>query len=111
MTQLNQSFDMDQAVYKMAFLIMDSGSPVNEFEITSNLVIFNIYYSSMQYMDTKTNPGYSFFGLLSDIGGALSLVLGTTLYALIQIMDSVVGLLWLFITEKLKKTRIVDVIG
>ena len=110
MAQLNHSFDSNQAIYKMAYAKIN-GWPLNEFEFTSNTVGFNIYYSSMQYMDTATNPGYSFFGLLSDIGGALSLVLGTTLYAIIQIMDSVVGLLWLFITGKMKKTRIVDVIG
>ena len=44
-----------------------------------NYAVLQIYFSSMQYLDITTNPGYSFMGLLSDIGGALGLLLGATL--------------------------------
>ena len=109
LTQLNQSAGMDQAIYKMA-LFRAEGWQCNDFVLMTNFAGFTVCFSSMQYIDTITNPGYSFLGLLSDIGGALSLILGTTIFALIQIMDSIFGSLLLFIIEKVKKTRIVHVI-
>ena len=78
MANFSRGGGKDQGVYQMGTL-RGQNIPVNVFRIYQELVFISVYYSSLQYMDIKTDPGYSFTSLLSDIGGALSLVLGITI--------------------------------
>ena len=44
-----------------------------------NIVMVQIYYSTLMYSQITVSAAYSFIALLSDIGGALGLLLGATL--------------------------------
>ena len=55
--------------------------------LDENYVAIQIFFSSMQYLDITTDAGYSFMGLLSDVGGALGLLLGATLLTCFEIVE------------------------
>ena len=42
---------------------------------------------NFQYTHTKSVPGYTLLSLMSDIGGALGLVLGSTVLTVVELLD------------------------
>ena len=54
-------------------------------EQNKNYVFLNIFYSSLSYNDVRVNAAYNFMALLSDIGGALGLLLGASLLTVYEI--------------------------
>ena len=46
-----------------------------------------MYFSTLQYISIKSNPAYSFMALLSDVGGALGLLLGATILTFVEIAE------------------------
>ncbi|ESO10748.1 hypothetical protein HELRODRAFT_167244 [Helobdella robusta] len=71
--------------------------------IMENYVAVQVYYSTMQYFSITTNPGYSFMGLLSDIGGALGLLLGATILTFVEIAEFVWELAWFWYITRFAK--------
>ncbi|ESN94076.1 hypothetical protein HELRODRAFT_180244 [Helobdella robusta] len=66
---------------------LSSVSKYSQKYIKENIVSVNVYLSSMQYTKLVTTAGYSVMSLLSDLGGALGLVLGSTFLTLIEIVE------------------------
>jgi Amiloride-sensitive sodium channel len=54
-------------------------------QLRSDLVGVQIYFSTMQSVTLQTDPAYTFLALLSDIGGALGLMLGATILTLVEV--------------------------
>lgn len=52
-----------------------------------NYVILEIFYSELTYEDIQTLASYDVLSLLCDIGGALGLILGSTVLTLFEILD------------------------
>jgi len=46
-----------------------------------------IYFSSLEYPDVTMESSYEFMSLMSDVGGALGLVLGATLITIFEIIE------------------------
>jgi len=53
-------------------------------KLGKELTYLNIFYSDLNYVDIQTIPTYDFFKLVSDIGGALGLILGGTLLTIVE---------------------------
>jgi len=54
-------------------------------EILQNSTILQVYFSTMQTQTISISSAYSFMALLSDIGGALGLLLGATLLTAVEV--------------------------
>ena len=61
-------------------------------QLRSNSVIVQIYFSTMQSVTLTSDPAYTFMSLLSDIGGALGLMLGSTLLTIVEIAQFALSL-------------------
>jgi len=46
-----------------------------------------VFFSEMKYTTIKTEPAYTILALLCDIGGALGLILGSTMLTLCEFAD------------------------
>jgi len=55
--------------------------------LADNTLFLEIYYSTLQYVEIISEPAYSEMALLSDIGGALSLLLGSTLLTVYEVLE------------------------
>jgi len=55
--------------------------------LADNTLVLEIYYSTLQYIEIISEPAYSQMALLSDIGGALSLLLGSTLLTVYEVFE------------------------
>ena len=74
--------------------------------IDENYLAIQIYFTSMQYLDIQTDPGYSFMGLLSDIGGAFGLLLGSTVFTFLEILEFVWEISYFYVSTKIKESRV-----
>ena len=72
-------------------------------------VCVEVFFSELKYTYIEAEPAYSVLALLCDIGGALGLILGSTLLTLCELVDLVVTLSaqWL----RLKAVSVVDTPG
>lgn len=64
---------------------------VNESFIRDNYVSIQIFYKEMKYQKIEQKEAYSELALMADIGGALGLILGSTLMTLVEILDFMVS--------------------
>lgn len=64
-----------------------SGKNVSTTEISFRTAVLQIYFSTMQSQTITNVQAYDFMALLSDIGGALGLLLGATLLTLLEIAE------------------------
>lgn len=55
--------------------------------LTTDYANVEIFYSTMEHRRMTMEPAYSFMALLSDIGGALGLLLGATLLTVYEILE------------------------
>jgi len=60
--------------------------------LTDDTLVLQIYFSSMQYLEMTSKEAYPVTALLSDIGGALGLLLGATLLTVYEVMEFAVQL-------------------
>jgi len=51
-----------------------------------------VFFSELKYTYIEAQPAYSLLALLCDIGGALGLILGSTLLTLCELLDLLVRL-------------------
>lgn len=56
-----------------------------------NYVAVNIYYKDIRYSKIEEQEAYSTLALMADIGGALGLILGSTLMTLVEILDFILS--------------------
>ncbi|ESN94070.1 hypothetical protein HELRODRAFT_180237 [Helobdella robusta] len=61
--------------------------------IMDNNIFLSIYISSMQYTKLVSTEGYSTTALLSDLGGALGLILGSTFLTVVEIVELIMDLI------------------
>jgi len=62
----------------------------NEFPrdyLTDNTLVLRIYFSSLRYIEMTLEPSYTIMALLSDLGGALGLLLGATLLTVYEVVE------------------------
>jgi len=66
-------------------------------ELTRNYVMVRLFFSTLTYREIVVSATYNFMALLSDIGGALGLLLGATLLTVYEIGEFVCELVcdWL----------------
>jgi Amiloride-sensitive sodium channel len=46
-----------------------------------------VYFTDLKYTKVEASAAYTFLALLCDIGGALGLILGSTLLTVVELMD------------------------
>jgi len=56
-------------------------------KLSKELTYLDIFYSDLSYVDIQTTPAYDFLTLVSDVGGALGLILGGTLLTIVEIVQ------------------------
>ena len=61
--------------------------------IKNDYALVNIYPAFIEYEYREMKSSYSFLALLCDIGGALSLILGSTLLTFVEVLDFLVLIL------------------
>ncbi|XP_023930768.1 acid-sensing ion channel 2-like [Lingula anatina] len=70
--------------------------------VEKNYLAVYLYYKEMSYEEVIQQEAYSTLTLLADIGGALGLILGSTLMTVAEILDFFLGLsIWKFFGVKL----------
>ena len=62
-------------------------------EFKQNNLGVNIYLSSMEYTELWEMPQISFIDLVSNMGGALGIFLGFSIFSFIEILEIVVQIL------------------
>jgi hypothetical protein len=62
-----------------------------------------VYFSELKYTYTESTPAYSWFALLSDVGGALGLILGSTVLTFFELGDLIMTLILTTIDRKMKE--------
>jgi len=60
--------------------------------VAYNSLVLQIYFSSLQYIEMTSKPSYTIMALLSDLGGALGLLLGATLFTVYEVLEFTAGL-------------------
>ena len=60
--------------------------------LTDNSVSLQIYFSSLQYVEITSKEAYQLMALMSDVGGALGLLLGATLLTVYELLEFAVKL-------------------
>ena len=72
-------------------------------DLTQNNTVVTIFMSSLQYNKINMVEAYSAMALLSDIGGALGLLLGSTILTVVEMIE-LIGDVLAFLYAKKKKT-------
>ena len=78
---------------------------LTEQELLRNYAVLQIFFSTLQYVDVVTSPAYSVVTLLSDIGGALGLMLGATILTLYECAEFFVDLVRQLMQIKLRRAN------
>ena len=55
--------------------------------VKQDFLILDIFFSEIAYEEMTTKVGYTFLALLCDVGGAMGLILGSTLLTVFEIAD------------------------
>ena len=61
--------------------------------IHNNVVELAIFFETMNLQMIEERPAYTFLALLCDIGGAMGLILGSTILTLAEVSEFIVGVL------------------
>lgn len=73
--------------------------------LTDDTLVLQIYFSSMQYLEMTSKEAYPVTALLSDIGGALGLLLGATLLTVYEVIEFAVQLSHYVVTASKRPSR------
>jgi hypothetical protein len=79
--------------------------------IRSEFAMVEIFYSQLAYEEIDTVPAYSVLALACDIGGAMGLILGSTVLTLFEIADFIVINLWNICLVKQSQSKVAVVTG
>lgn len=60
---------------------------VSESIALQNFIGINIFFSSMVSQEIEERPAYTWLALLSDVGGAFGLILGSTVLTVFEFVD------------------------
>lgn len=60
---------------------------VSEQHVSSNLLMLDIYFNELREKQVVSTPAYTFVELMADIGGSLSLFLGSGLFTIFELID------------------------
>ena len=81
------------------------GNKISVYDLTNSTAILQIYFSTTQSQNIASVPAYNFMALLSDIGGALGLLLGATLLTVIETAEFLLLIIHDLIKTKRKNNR------
>ena len=70
-----------------------SNGTMSKVDVGKDHVSLEIFFSTMEYKEITMVPSYLFMALLSDIGGALGLLLGATLLTVYEVIEFGITLL------------------
>ena len=70
-----------------AYRTQIKNNPLTAEHYKENLLRLDIFFSQLKYTEMKTREGLTLMALLCDIGGALGLVLGSTVLTLMEFLD------------------------
>ena len=73
-------------------------------EQNRNYATLNIFFSTLSYEDVSIDAAYTFMALLSDIGGALGLLLGATLLTIYEVVEFIYEMSFDVLQARKKKT-------
>lgn len=62
---------------------------LTEEKIKKNVVVLNLFFSTMIVEEVTESPAYTWLALMSDVGGAFGLILGATFLTLVEFIDFV----------------------
>jgi hypothetical protein len=66
---------------------------VSASDLKLTMAVLHIYFATMQSETISNVPAYDFMALLSDIGGALGLLLGATLLTVFEVTEFALNLI------------------
>lgn len=66
------------------------GKIINMAKINHEVTFLDISFSTLNYIDIQTKPGYSAFILFCQIGGTFGLILGATILTICEILQALV---------------------
>ena len=89
--------------YFVSFMEQQHGIPPAF--LLENFLQVNIFYSELSYEEVQTLPGYPVGSLLSDVGGAFGLIIGSTVLTVIEIFDFTIKTIVDFIAFKVGQKR------
>ena len=61
-------------------------------DLANDSLVLEIYFSSLGYIEITSQPSYRLTSMLSDIGGALGLLLGCTVLTVYELLEFAVRL-------------------
>ena len=71
---------------------------------SENYVYLSIFVRCLEYTKMTIGSAYSFTDLMSDVGGSLSLMLGATLFTLVEVTEFLSTLFSYFVIRRRAKT-------
>ncbi|ESN94082.1 hypothetical protein HELRODRAFT_180250 [Helobdella robusta] len=93
--------DITGFVLKNKYKQLNSGN----YSIWNECMFLKVYFSSMQYTTITSKAEYSEMALLSDLGGALGLLLGSTFFTVVELFEVLWNLV-IYAFVKRQKTNI-----
>ena len=97
------SYTMSQSpASKLALQIITAKTGLPASYLLDEFAILEMYYSDISYERISSEPAYGFLALLSDIGGSLGLLLGSTLLTFFEIFDRLICILWWLLLQRQK---------
>ena len=93
--------------YSIDYIRPILGPNVTAEDVRNELAMVEIFYSQLAYEEIVTVPAYTILALACDIGGALGLVLGSTILTLFEVADFIIVNLWSLCPMKKSKVTVV----
>ena len=86
------------------------GNDITEEFVRNEFAMVEIFYSQLAYEEIVTIPSYTILALACDIGGAMGLILGSTVLTVFEVADFIIVNLWNVCLVK-KKSKVTMVTG
>ncbi len=68
-------------------------------------ILLNLFFDSVSYFDYEESPSISVYNLISNIGGAIGLLLGMSLLSIFEILEMVILSIYLIIRHKYRSFK------
>ena len=75
---------------------------VSEEYLKKNFVQVSIYFTETAYVSKTMEPAYTILALVCDVGGALGLILGSTLLTFIEIAEFIINIIYVISGKRAK---------